>query len=168
MADIVENPEAVYGFSPSPDGSLAAYADFDWTDPELVNGEQGRLARIAYHESLEEMYDLLEEMTLAGSTTEEMARALSAKRNEIRLASYENDPDGLAAVKARNLDTYGHEEGPLPEELYEKYGSWEKVLEKAFSVNSGMDACLGLYDDYFMLYVASGQVTVESEAAGAE
>ena len=168
MADIVENPEAVYGFSPSPDGSLAAYADFDWTDPELVNGEQGRLARIAYHESLEEMYDLLEEMTLAGSTTEEMARALSTKRNEIRLASYENDPDGLAAVKARNLDTYGHEEGPLPEELFEKYGSWEKVLEKAFSVNSGMDACLGLYDDYFMLYVASGQVTVESEAAGAE
>ncbi|MBR2822860.1 MAG: hypothetical protein IKE24_04165 [Clostridia bacterium] len=168
MADIVENPDAVYGFSPSREGSLAAYADFDWTDPELVNGEQGRLARIAYHESIEEMYDLLEEMILAGSSTEEMARALSAKRNEIRLAAYDDDPEGLAALKQRNLERYGHEEGPLAEELYGKYGSWEAVLDKAFSVNSGMDACLGLYDDFFMLYVAAGQVTAEDERTAGE
>ncbi|MBO7520108.1 MAG: hypothetical protein J6T73_04950, partial [Clostridia bacterium] len=31
--------------------------------------------------------------------------------------------------------------------------------EKAFSANVGMDACLGLYDDYYDLYVALGQVT---------
>jgi len=165
MADIVVDPAAVYGFAPSREGSLAAYADFDWSDPALVNGENGRLARIAYHESLAEMYMMLEEMRAAGASAEEIARAVSTKRNELRLAAYDGDPEGLAVAKARNLEKYGHEEGPLPEELYEKYGSWEAVIEKAFSVNSGMDACLGLYDDYYELYVASGQVEPESSAA---
>ena len=37
MEDIIENPDAIYGFSPNPDSKrLGAYAEFDWTDPELV------------------------------------------------------------------------------------------------------------------------------------
>ncbi len=162
MADIVVDPTAVYGFAPSPTGSLAAYASFDWSDPELVNGEHGRLERIAYHESLGEMYDLLDEMTSTGESVETIARTLSAKRNELRLAAYDGDPEGLAAVKERNLAKYGHEEGPLPDELYAQYGSWETVIEKAFSVNAGMDACLGLYDEYFPLYVITGQTEYET------
>ena len=133
MADIVWDPDAVYGYSPSPDGSLAAYAAFDWTDPELVNGENGRLARIAYHESILDMYIILDDMRAEGKSTEEIARAVSEKRNEIRLAAYDGDPDGLAIAKERNLEKYGREEGPLPEDLFEQYGSWETVLWKAFS-----------------------------------
>ena len=163
MADIVVDPDAVYGFSPSPDGSLSSYVDFDWTDPELVNGENGREARIAYHESITEMYVLLDDMRAAGFGTEEIARAVCVKRNEIRLASYDGDPEGLAAVKARNLEKYGHEEGPLPDDQFAKYGSWEEVIWKAFSANPGMDACLGLYDDYYPLYVASGMIDEEDE-----
>ena len=132
------------------------YADADWSDPELV--AKGRADRIAYHQSLEAMYDLLDEMLAEGKSTEEIARAISTKRNEIRIASYENDPEGLADLKERNLTQYGHEEGPLPDELYEKYCSWETVIAKSFSTNSGMDACLGLYDDYYNLYVAAGQI----------
>ena len=163
MKDIIVNPDAVYGFSPSPDGSLSSYAEFDWTDPDLVNGENGRLARIAYHESINEMYILLDDMRAEGLGTEEIARAVSAKRNEIRLSSYDGDPDGLAAAKARNLEKYGHEEGPLPDELFEQYGSWEEVIWKAFSANPGMDACLGLYDDYYPLYIASGMIDEEED-----
>ena len=165
MADVIVDPTAIYGFSPSPEGSLKAYAAFDWSDPELVNGEQGRLERIAYHESIAEMYTMLDEMTAAGNSVEEIARAVSNKRNEIRLAAYDDDPEGLEAVKARNLERYGHEEGPQPDELYAQYGSWETVIEKAFSANSGMDACLGLYDDYYELYLASGQILPEDETA---
>ena len=165
MADIIVDPTAVYGFSPSPDGSLSSYASFDWSDPELVNGENGRLARIAYHESINEMYAMMNAMRIDGKSIEEIARAVSSKRNEIRLASYADDPEGLAAAKARNLEKYGHEEGPLPDELYKQYGSWETVLEKAFSTNSGIDACLGLYDDYYELYVMAGQVEDEHTAA---
>ena len=164
MADIIVDPTAVYGFSPSPEGSLSSYASFDWSDPELVNGENGRLARIAYHESINEMYAMMNAMRIDGKSIEEIARAVSSKRNEIRLASYADDPEGLAAAKARNLEKYGHEEGPLPDELYKQYGSWETVLEKAFSTNSGMDACLGLYDDYYELYVMAGQVEDEHTA----
>ena len=163
MKDIIVDPDAVYGFSPSPDGSLSSYAEFDWTDPDLVNGENGRLARIAYHESINEMYILLDDMRAEGLGREEIARAVSTKRNEIRLAAYDGDPDGLAVAKARNLEKYGHEEGPLPDELFEQYGSWEEVIWKAFSANPGMDACLGLYDDYYPLYVASGMIEEEED-----
>lgn len=165
MADIVVDETAVYGFAPSPDGSLKQYAVFDWTDPDFVKGEDGRLARIAYHESINEMYAMLGTMKSEGKSIEEIARAVSAKRNEIRMASYEGKPDELAVMKARNLEKYGHEDGPHAEELYEQYGSWETVLEKAFSVNSGMDACLGLYDDYYELYVMSGEIEEEHTAS---
>ena len=165
MADIIVDPTAVYGFSPNPEGSLSSYASFDWSDPELVNGENGRLARIAYHESINEMYAMMNAMRIEGKGIEEIARAVSSKRNELRLAGYADNPEGLAAAKARNLEKYGHEEGPMPDELYEQYGSWEAVLEKAFSTNSGMDACLGLYDDYYELYVMAGQVEDEHTAA---
>ena len=142
MADIVEDETAIYGFRPSETGSLAIYADADWSDAEVV--EKGRQDRIAYHRSLESMYDMLDEMSAQGKSIEDIARELSAKRNELRLAAYENDPEGLEKLKERNLEKYGHEEGPLADELYEQYGSWETVTEKAFSANSGMDACLGL------------------------
>lgn len=156
MADIVRDENAVYGFRPSETGSLKQYADADWSDPEIV--EQGRQDRIAYHESIAGMYDMLREMLSAGRSTEEIARAVSTRRNELRLEACNDDPEALAIVKERNLEKYGHEEGPLPEELFEQYGSWETVLLKAFSPNPGMDACLGLYDKYYDLYVALGQI----------
>ncbi|MCR5783115.1 MAG: hypothetical protein K6G90_10325 [Clostridia bacterium] len=159
MRDIVADEDAVYGFRPNDTGSLKAYANADWSDPAVV--AQGRADRIAYHESVESMYAMLSEMREQGKSTEEIARAVSTRRNEIRLEAYEDDPEGLAALKQRNLEKYGHEEGPLPEELFEQYGSWERVMEKAFSTNAGMDACLGLYDDYYFLYVALGDAPAD-------
>ena len=156
MADIVADPKAVYGFRPNTTGSLKQYADIDWTDEALIN--EYKEQRIEYHRSLDTLYDIVQEMRLEDASVEEVARAVSTKRNELRLAAYKDDPEGLATAKERNLEQYGHEEGPLPDELYEKYGSWEIVLSKAFSANSGLDACLGLYDQYHFLYVALGQV----------
>ena len=145
MEDIVVDNTAVYGFKPSKDSTrLAEYVDLNWSDPVAVEGY--RQERIEYLNQFNSMYDLWNEMIAKGNTTEEIAKAVSAKRNEIRLASYANDPEGLAKVKKSNFDTYGNENGPTPESLFEKYGSWEKVLLKSFSSNSGMDACLGLYD----------------------
>lgn len=167
MQDIVADETAIYGFRPSETGSLKMYASADWSDPQIV--EQGRRDRIAYHQSIESMYAMLQDMQTQGKTTEEIARAVSTKRNEIRLAAYADDPEELAKLKARNLEKYGHEEGPLPDELYAQYGSWTTVMEKAFSTNAGMDACLGLYDDYYFMYAALGdvpaQITVTIPAA---
>jgi hypothetical protein len=157
MADIQVDPNAVYGFSPNPDSSrLGSYAQFDWTDPEYV--KKAKKSREAYHESMESMIDLLYKMRADGASIEEIARAASTERNRIRLSTYKDDPAGLAAVKERNLKTYGHEDGPTPDELYDKVGSWEAVLQGAFSSNMGMDACCGLYDQYYSLYVELGLI----------
>ena len=160
MKDIIENPDAVYGFSPDPrSGRLGIYADYDWTDPVFVAKAQED--RRAYHESLESMTEILYRMREEGASIEEMAKAVSAERNRLRLAAYEGDPEGLAATKESNLKTYGHEDGPTPDELYEKYGSWTGVIQKAFSANMGMDACCGLYDEYFKLYIELGYMENE-------
>ena len=153
MRDIVENPDAVYGFSPSraEESTLKEYADLiDWTDPEQVAA--GRQQRQEYHDSLQALYDIVLTMTHEGRDIETIARIVSERRNGIRMESYRDDPEGLETLKKRNLETYGNEYGPDPDQLYEKYGSWETVLLKALGSNCGMDACLGFYDDYFYVY----------------
>ena len=155
MKDIVEDPAAVYGFSPDPNSTrLGNYADYDWTDP--VFAAEAKKNREEYHASMESMMDIVYKMRDEGATMETIAREVSAERNRVRLAASENDPEELAKVKESNLKTYGNEEGPTPDQLYEKYGSWQTVLQKAFSPNLGMDAVCGLYDDYYDLYVELG------------
>ena len=163
--DIIVNPDAVYGYSPSPDSvRLKEYADaIDWTDEEQVAA--AREQRAAYHESFKGLYRLIEDMLGEGKNIEEIARAASAKRNEIRLAAYDGNPEGLEKAKKSNLDTYGHEEGPTPDQLYEKYGSWQTVLEKSLSSNPGMDACLGFYDEYFDTYDIPARISASNDAA---
>ena len=150
--DIIENPEAVYGYSPSPDSvRLKEYADaLDWTDDNAV--AEARKQRQAYLDMDKTLFEKLEEMQDADCTMEEIARTLSKMRNEIRLASYDGDPDGLSRLKKSNFETYGNEEGPTPEYLFEKYGSWEVTALKVFSTNRGMDACLGFYDTNYEYY----------------
>ena len=149
--DIIVNPDAVYGYSPSPDSvRLKEFADADWSDEDLV--ESARQQRLDYHDSMSELYRIIEEMLGEAKNVEEIARAVSTRRNELRLESYKDNPEGLEKVKKSNLETYGNESGPTPDSLYEKYGSWQTVLEKALSANPGMDACLGLYDEYYDTY----------------
>ena len=158
MRDIVVNPDAVYGFSPSnaEESRLKAYVDaIDWSNPEQVAA--GREQRREYHESMQELYDMIMAMTKENDDIETIARAVSRRRNEIRLESYHDDPEGLETVRKTNLENYGNEDGPTPEFLYEKYGSWETVLLKALQTNAGMDACLGFYDEYYYLYELEGQ-----------
>ena len=153
MRDVVYNPDAVYCFSPSKaeESTLKDYADaIDWTDEKQVANARGQ--RLTYHDSMQELYDIILDMVKADEEIETIARAVSRRRNELRLEASKDDPEGLALTKKRNLETYGNELGPTPEWLYEKYGSWEEVLLKALGTNAGMDACLGLYDEYYYLY----------------
>lgn len=159
MRDIVENPEAVYGFSPSPGeaSTLKEYVDaIDWTDPEKV--ADARDQRRAYHDSMSELYDMVMTMVKQNRDIETIARTVSQRRNEIRMEAYKDDPEGLETAKKRNLETYGNEFGPTQDSLYEKYGSWEMVLIKALGTNPGMDACLGFYDEFYYLYSLEGEL----------
>lgn len=149
LNDAIVNPDAVYGFSPNPESTrLKEYVDaLDWTDPVAV--AKAKKDREDYHAKNAELYSMIEKLRAEGKDIEAIARAVSRRRNELRFESYVNDPEGLARLKKSNFDTYGNEEGPTIETLYEKYGSWQTVLEKALSSNVGMDACLGLYDEYY-------------------
>ena len=150
--DIIVNHDAVYGYSPSPLSTrLREFVDIiDWTSEAEV--AEARDKRIRYYETEEVLYQMIETMLDEGKSVEEIARAVSQKRNELRLEAYSDDPEGLARVKKSNKDTYGDENGPTIDYLFKKYGSWEAVLQKALSSNPGMDACLGLYDDYYGFY----------------
>ena len=153
MRDAVVNPDAVYGFSPSTaEGStLKDYADgIDWTDPAQVS--EARKQRQLYHESMQELYDIILAMVQEDLDAETIARAVSQRRNELRLEAFRDDPEGLKLAKKRNLEVYGNEFGPTADSLYEKYESWDMVMIKALGTNAGMDACLGFYDDYAFLY----------------
>ncbi len=157
-ADIVVNPDAIYGYSPNPASDrLGEFASYDWTDPAVVY--KAREDRIRYLDQDRVLYQYKLKLEYGGASVEEMARAFSMARNAIRLMSYTGNPVGLEQVKRSNLKTYGNESGPTPEYLYKKYGSWEMVLKKSFSINAGMDACLGLYDDNYHLYYAYGRLT---------
>lgn len=82
MKDIVENADAVYGFSPNPESTrLGVYAEYDWTDPEFVAEAQEE--RRAYHESMSTMMDILYEMRAKGASIEEMARAVSHRKKPL-------------------------------------------------------------------------------------
>lgn len=170
--DIVVNPDAVYGYSPNPESTrLGKYADaLDWTNEEEVAA--AREERRAYIEENKKLYSVIEEMLGQGKNVEEIAREVSRIRNENRLAAYDNDPEGLELVKQSNLDTYGHEEGPTADQLFEKYGSWQTVIEKALSTNAGMDACLGFYDEnydsYDITYKLAAAQTSEAEHEDAD
>ena len=160
--EIVPNDDAVYGFSPSPSSvRLADYVDaVDWTNPEQVAAL--RAEREAYHAQYGELYQLIDELVMENADIETIARTVSRHRNEIRLRAA-STPEELALVKKSNLETYGHEEGPLPDELFAKYGDWQTVLDKALSTNPGMDACLGLYDLYYVTYGVEFAATAESQ-----
>lgn len=150
--DIVVNPDAIYGYSPNPESKrLGEFArEIDWTDPEEV--AMRRRERQEYHDSLNELHSMIDEMYNAGSTIEDIAKAVSEKRNQLRLNTYQNDPEGLEMVKNSNLEAYGDENGPTIDYLYDKYGSWAQIITKSLSSNPGMDACLGFYDEYYDMY----------------
>ena len=155
MKDIIEDPDAVYGFAPSPDSErLKEFAEYDWSDEEVV--EHFRQMRISYHESTSSMSDIIYKMRDEGASIEEIARAVSTERNRLRLEAYKDDPETLDKVKKSNLEIYGREEGPTPDQQFEKTGSWAEVIRKAFSPNLGADAMCGLYDEYYQFYIELG------------
>ena len=150
--EIIPDENAIYGYVPNPESTrLGVYASYDFTDPVLV--AEMREKREAYHKSVEALEEIIVSMKKEGKTTEEIARVVCPMRNEIRIASYKNDPEGLEKVKASNLATYGNENGPTTEWLINKYKTWELVLEKAMQINPGADAVLGLYDKYYETYI---------------
>ncbi len=77
LADAVEDPNAVYGYRPSEDGSLKNFAIKDWSDPAVV--EAAKQERIAYIADDQEINRLVSDMRNQGYSPEDIARACSGR-----------------------------------------------------------------------------------------
>ena len=150
LKDAVEDPNAVYGYRPRKDGSLSRFADASWDDPVKVEGY--RQDRVAYHARNEgAAQKMVADMTAEGKSTEEIAREVNKFRNQSRIDAY-IDADGniknmegyKAALERTELRSYDNliKAGKTP----------EQIIRSATKGNPGMDACVGLYDEFYSTY----------------
>lgn len=145
--DIVADPDAVNEYVPK-EGSLLEQFDVDWTNPEEV--AKARAARLEYLEVMEikkaKISGEVEQYLSEGKEMNEIAEIMVNKRNADRINSYIErwDYQGLKSLYERNLTEYGRKEGPSPDYLYKKYGSYEDVIYASVKVNQGMNVLLGI------------------------
>lgn len=107
--------------------------------------EVSREQRMRYHHLLEDMERKECAMRAEGRSEEDIARTLSRMRNDAKdVVRAGMTPEQVAELEARNQKKYGNPLGPTPDQLYAKYGSWEKVAEAATRSSAAVDHELGL------------------------
>ena len=100
LRDAIEDPNAVYGYRPRKDGSLASFTNGKWDDPIAVEGY--RQDRIAYHNRNEgAAQQIVSNMTAEGEITEDIARAVNEYRNQSRINAYIDSNGNI-----KNIDGY--------------------------------------------------------------
>ncbi|MFG3532859.1 hypothetical protein ACGF8B_40065 [Streptomyces sp. NPDC047917] len=127
----------------------------DCTSPEPVvclirsetpeEREVARNQRMQYHQLLEDMERKECAMRADGRSEEDIARTLGQMRNEAKdIVRAGMTPEQVAELEERNQKKYGNPLGPTADQLYLKYGSWEKVAEAATRSSAAVDHELGL------------------------
>ncbi|MGW0937722.1 hypothetical protein [Streptomyces sp. NPDC002666] len=107
--------------------------------------EIARDQRMRYHQLLEDMERTECAMRAEGRTEEDIARALVQMRNDAKdVIRAGMTPEQVAELEARNEKKYGNPLGPTADQLYMKYGSWEKVADAATRSSAAVDQELGL------------------------
>ncbi|WP_123525371.1 hypothetical protein [Streptomyces sp. 840.1] len=135
--------------------SQAAPDKGDCTSPEPVvclirretpqQREVSRDQRIDYLTLLEDMERTECAMRAEGRSEEDIARTLVQMRNDAKdIVRAGMSPEQVAELEARNQKKYGNPLGPTADQLYLKYGSWEKVVEAATRSSAAVDHELGL------------------------
>ncbi|MEU9089723.1 hypothetical protein [Streptomyces sp. NPDC048428] len=135
--------------------SQAAPDHGDCTSPEPVvclirsetpaERETARDQRMRYHDLLEDMERTECAMRAEGRSEEDIARTLVQMRNDAKdVVRAGMTPEQVAELEARNQKKYGNPLGPTADQLYMKYGSWEKVAEAATRSSAAVDRELGL------------------------
>ncbi|WUW20951.1 hypothetical protein OG521_09175 [Streptomyces sp. NBC_01463] len=135
--------------------SQAAPDDGPCTSPEPVvclirsetpqEREVARDQRMRYHGLLEDMERTECAMRAEGRSEEDIARTLVQMRNDAKdIVRAGMTPEQVAELEARNEKKYGNPLGPTADQLYLKYGSWEKVADAATRSSEAVDRELGL------------------------
>ena len=145
--EVKADPNAIYGYSLKPSSPLAKFG-IDFSDAAQV--ASARAKRIKYLENLAKKRKALEaevrRLRAEGHSMKSIAESKVAKRNQDRINSYieSNNLEGLESMYQRNLQNYGRREGPTAEQLFEKKGSWERVVFGSVETSRAMNVVLGL------------------------
>ncbi len=94
---------------------------------------------------------MVSKMEAEGASVEDIARAVNEYRNQSRISAY-IDVNG----KIKNIDGYNaalvRAEKNSYENLIQSGKTPEQIIKSATKGNPAMDACTGLYDEYFATY----------------
>lgn len=132
MENLIEDPNAVYGFSPNPNcEAMKEYAEYDWSDPEVV--AQLQEERLIFYNVFESVYEMALPFLEDGISLEMLAQLVAP--------SLKDEPEFAPIF-----------------EMYQQYGSWRRVILKYFGEVAAIDACVGIYDDCYPLYVSLGVI----------
>lgn len=136
---------------------LKDFSDIDFSDPKAVSNAQS--IRKPYLDAEIANQNTCKSMLENGASTEEVGRYAVELRNQTRINANINNPEVLESMYDSNLRNFGNKFGMTPEQAFEKYGSWEKVINASTRTNPAMDIALGLYEpaiasghDYSGLY----------------
>lgn len=150
LRDAIEDPNAVYGYRPREDGSLASFTNGKWDDPIAVAGY--RQDRIAYHNRNEgTAQQIVSNMTAEGASLEDIARAVNEYRNKSRINAYIDSNGNIKNIDGYNAALVRVEKNSY-ENLIQRGKTPEQIIKSATKGNPAMDACTGLYDEYFDTY----------------
>ncbi|MEU9994779.1 hypothetical protein [Streptomyces sp. NPDC050848] len=106
---------------------------------------EAQRTRIRYHDLLEDMHRTEANMRKAGASEEEIARELVDMRNQAKeITRAGMTPEEVRILEERNIAKYGNPLGPTADQLYAKYGSWEKVTDASMRTSYAVDRELSL------------------------
>ncbi|MEW1804765.1 hypothetical protein ACIGO7_02835 [Streptomyces virginiae] len=106
---------------------------------------EAQRTRIRYHDLLEAMHRTEADMREAGASDEEIARELVDMRNQAKeIARAGMTPEEVRVLEERNTAKYGNPLGPTADQLYVKYGSWQKVTDASMRTSYAVDRELAL------------------------
>ncbi|MDT9691833.1 hypothetical protein Q5762_26565 [Streptomyces sp. P9(2023)] len=106
---------------------------------------EAQRTRMQYHGLLEDMHRTEANMREAGASEEEIARELVDMRNQAKeITRAGMTPAEVRILEERNIAKYGNPLGPTADQLYAKYGSWEKVTDASMRTSYAVDRELSL------------------------
>ncbi|MGW1819253.1 hypothetical protein ACWCQM_37580 [Streptomyces sp. NPDC002125] len=106
---------------------------------------EAQRTRMRYHTLLEDMHRTEAAMREAGASEEEIAGELVDMRNQAKeITRAGMTPEEVAVLERRNREKYGNPLGPTADQLYVKYGSWEKVTDASMRTSYAVDRELSL------------------------
>jgi hypothetical protein len=144
LRDAVEDPDAIYGYRPIETGGLKKFADGDWSDSEYV--KKARQRRINYHNKND---SALQQLRNKGYSDGQIAQQMVEQRNQNRLNDYVDKNGNITDQEGYNQAL---EHSKSYDQLKAEGKTDQDIIKSSTKGNPGMDACTGLYDDYFDTY----------------